>query len=408
MEKKRWDLFALASIPLMMTLGNSMLIPVLPIIEKEINITPFQSSLIISIYSLIAIVLIPVSGYISDRIGRKKVIIPSLIIVGMGGAVSAYAAWQMENPYTVIMIGRFLQGVGAAGAFPVVLPTVGDMFKEEEQVSQGLGIIETANTLGKVLSPILGALLAVVIWYMPFIAIPILSFIAVLLVFFLVKTPKKEKEEESTNPSFHEFVQGVKDTFHHNGRWLFAVFFIGCILMLVLFGILFHFSSLLEEKYSIEGYVKGLVLAIPLLFLCIASFSSGKMIGEDKIRMKWFILGGNATAAVSLFFVREELGLFMFTLLLTIAGIGIGLSLPCLDALITEGIKKEERGSITSFYSSMRFVGVAAGPPIVAVLMKHGPGFIYYILAGISVAAVLLTFAAIRPSSEEKKEPAVT
>ncbi|MFB4164497.1 MFS transporter [Alteribacillus sp. JSM 102045] len=407
MEQKRWDLLALASIPLMMTLGNSMLIPVLPLIEKEINITAFQSSLIISIYSFIAIILIPVSGYLSDRIGRKKVIIPSLIIVGAGGALSAYAAWQMKNPYAVIMIGRFLQGVGASGAFPVVLPTVGDMFKEEEQVSQGLGVIETANTLGKVLSPILGALLAVVIWYMPFIAIPILSFVSMLLVLFLVKTPKKEKTEEKSNPSFHEFLLGIKKTFHDNGRWLFAVFFIGCILMLVLFGILFHFSSLLEEKFNINGYRKGLILAIPLLFLCIASFSSGKIIGEDKIRMKWFILVGNGTAAVSLFFVREDMNLFMFTLLLSLAGIGIGLSLPCLDALITEGIKKEERGSITSFYSSMRFVGVAAGPPVVALLMKYEASLIYYILAGVSAVAVLLTFAAIKPSSEREKEPAV-
>ncbi|SDH61065.1 MFS transporter, ACDE family, multidrug resistance protein [Alteribacillus persepolensis] len=408
MDKKRWDLIALASIPLMMTLGNSMLIPVLPLMEREIEITAFQSSLIISIYSIVAIILIPISGYLSDKIGRKKVIIPSLLIVGIGGAVSAYAAWQMDNPYIVIMIGRFLQGIGAAGAFPVVLPTVGDMFKEEKQVSQGLGIIETANTLGKVLSPILGALLAVIIWYMPFIAIPILSMVSVLLVWFLVKTPKRDGQEGV--PSFRQFIKGVKETFHHNGRWLVAVFFIGGILMLVLFGFLFHFSSLLEDTFHINGYMKGLVLAIPLLFLCIASFLSGKMIGEDKNRMRWFILIGNATAAISLFFVRDDMNLLLFTTLLSAAGIGIGASLPCLDALITEGIKKEERGSITSIYSSMRFVGVAAGPPVAALLMKYNANYIYYLLAGLSAVAVIITFAAIRPSSEkeESKEPVVT
>ena len=40
-------------------------------------------------------------------------------------------------------------------------------------------------------------------------------------------------------------------------------------------------------------------------------------------------------------------------------GIGIGMALPCLDALITQGIEKEQRGTVTSFYSSMRFIGVA-------------------------------------------------
>ncbi|GAE44263.1 siderophore transport protein [Mesobacillus boroniphilus JCM 21738] len=58
----------------------------------------------------------------------------------------------MNDGYWVVLIGRALQGVGAAGAFPIVLPLVGDMFKNDDEVSGALGEIETANTLGKVLS----------------------------------------------------------------------------------------------------------------------------------------------------------------------------------------------------------------------------------------------------------------
>ena len=58
----------------------------------------------------------------------------------------------------MILIGRAIQGIGAAGAMPVVIPCVGDLYKDEKQVSTGLGIIETSNTFGKVLSPILGLL----------------------------------------------------------------------------------------------------------------------------------------------------------------------------------------------------------------------------------------------------------
>ncbi|KKB41602.1 Siderophore transport protein [Bacillus thermotolerans] len=196
MERKKWDLFALASIPLAMTLGNSVLIPVLPVMEKELGITAFQSSLIITVYSLIAIVLIPIAGYLSDRIGRKKVMIPSLILAAAGGVIASWAAWSMDNPYMMILVGRFLQGAGAAGAFPVVLPTVGDMFSEEDEMSKGLGIIETANTFGKVLSPVLGAVLAAFIWYLPFISIPILSIIALFLIIKFVKTPKHQEEKK--------------------------------------------------------------------------------------------------------------------------------------------------------------------------------------------------------------------
>lgn len=80
-----------------------------------------------------------------------------------------------------------------------------------------------------------------------------------------------------------------------------------------------------------------------------------------------------------------------------VAGIGIGASLPPLDALITESIEKEERGTITSIYSSMRFIGVAAGPPIIAILMKNSVKTIFILLTALSIAAALATFIAIKP-----------
>ena len=101
------------------------------------------------------------------------------------------------------------------------------------------------------------------------------------------------------------------------------------------------------------------------------------------------------------------MSLYMFIIFLSVAGIGIGIALPCLDALITKGIEKEERGSITSFYTSMRYVGVAAGPPIIAIMMEQQPGWIYYSLAAGSILAVILTFFAIRPTPEDsgKRSP---
>ena len=61
-SKQKWAILSISSIPLVMTLGNSMLIPVLPILEREMNISAFQSSLIITIYSVVAIFLIPIAG----------------------------------------------------------------------------------------------------------------------------------------------------------------------------------------------------------------------------------------------------------------------------------------------------------------------------------------------------------
>jgi MFS transporter, ACDE family, multidrug resistance protein len=397
--RKKLDLLALSSVPLVMTLGNSMLIPVLPLISKKLEISSFQVSLIITVYSIVAILLIPIAGYLSDRFGRKIVMVPCLIIAGIGGAVSGWASWKIDDPYIWILIGRVLQGVGSAGAAPVVMPLIGDMFKDDEQISAGLGLTETANTAGKVLSPIIGAALAAFLWFLPFWFIPFFSLISVLLVFFFVKVPKTKDKEKQT---IKEFAHCVKGIFAQNGKWLFAIFAVGCTIMFVLFGILFFLSDMLEKQYNIDGVKKGLVLAIPLLALSISSFVSGNKIGQNKNLMKSVIIIGMGLVTISFIALRVQHTLLFLISFLVLTGIGIGITLPSLDALITEGIEKEERGTITSIYSSMRFIGVAAGPPVYSYLMSVSEHLIYYISAGTSVLAVMIVMLFIQVKDLEK------
>ncbi|MEC2071833.1 MFS transporter [Alkalihalophilus marmarensis] len=392
-DKKKWDLLSIASIPLVMTLGNSMLIPVLPIIERELSISSFQASLLITVYSVVAIICIPIAGYISDQIGRKRVIIPSLIIAALGGLLAGFAAWQMESSYWVIMFGRLLQGVGAAGASPIVLPLVGDLFTDEQEVSNGLGVIETSNTFGKVLSPIVGAFLASLLWYLPFLAFPVFCVISIALIIFLVKSPPMQKEPLAGK----EFFLSLKIIFKREGAWLYAVFLIGAICMFILFGVLFYLSTMLEEQYQIEGVKKGIILAIPLAALCIASLSAGKIIGQEKWLMKRMTLTGVSLLTISMLALSFSDDIYFLLTALLSSGIGIGIALPSLDALVTEGIQMEQRGSVTSLYSSMRFVGVAAGPPVFAILMNTTHSLLFLIQAGVGAAAIIIAICFIRP-----------
>lgn len=396
-QKKTRDLAALSSIPLIMTLGNSMLIPVLPNIEKQLGITSFQSSLIITVFSVSSIFFIPVAGFLSDRYGRKKVMVPSLIVTGIGGAVSGLASIIFQNPYYLILVGRLIQGIGSSGAFPVVIPTVGDMFKEESDVSKALGIIETANTFGKVLSPILGSLLALWFWYVPFLAIPAFSGIAIALIAFFVKAPKKD---DQSSISFKAFCSQVKDILKQKGDWLYAIFFLGWTAMFVYFGFLFFFTNTLENIYGIAGIKRGFIISIPLLALCVTSFTIGKVIGKNKKLMKWIILAGNLLTAGALFAIGFSASLTMLVIVLSAAAIGIGASLPSLDALITEGIDKKNRGTITCFYSSMRMLGVAVGPPAAAILLRSGTKIAFIILAAVNVAAAGITMLFVKPPEE--------
>jgi ACDE family multidrug resistance protein len=403
-HQKRWAIVALSSIPLIMTLGNSMLIPVLPIMEKKLHISRLQSSYIITVFSVVAIFLIPVAGYLSDRFGRKIVIIPSLIIAGLGGLLSGWASWKMDNPYGLILAGRILQGIGAAGGAPIVLPLVGDMFKKDKDVSATLGIIETSNTFGKVLSPILGSFLAGFIWFLPFFGFPVFCLISVLSIIFLVKKPSKEEK----GPSFKEFIKNTKEVFHVHSKWLLSVFVIGAILMLILFAVLFYLSNILEDNYHFHGVKKGFLLAIPLAALCLASFIAGKVINDNMVVMKWITFSSILLTGISALAVSFSDQFIYLLIVFLVCGIGIGASLPCLDALINQAIEKEVRGTISSLYSSMRYIGVAAGPPLMAYFMNNNPSILFIIFAVLCIIAGGLTFKAVRPETDPNKKNAAT
>ncbi|MGE6376047.1 MFS transporter [Peribacillus muralis] len=396
-----WCLISMASIPLVMTLGNSMLIPVLPIFEEKVGISSFQSSMVITSYSVASIFLIPIAGYLSDRFGRKMVILPSLVLALIGGLVAGYASWKIDDPYTWIIIGRVLQGIGASGASPIILPLVGDLYKDDdEKTSSCLGIIETSNTFGKVLSPILGSLFAAFIWFLPFFSISFFSLISIVLVFFFIKVPKEKDEPKKLKEFWHD----TKQIFKKEGKWLYTVFLIGVFVMLVLFGVLFFLSENLEKIHHLHGVKKGFVIAIPLFFLCVSSYIAGKKIKGELPVMKKIIMISLAVLSISLVFVgftKEKV--FLLLLVTSLVGIAIGALLPTLDAIITQNIEKEQRGTITSFYMSSRFIGVAAGPPVMSLVMKDYLNMSYIISGIMGICIVLLVMKFI---SSDKKEAA--
>ncbi len=395
-----WCIISMASIPLIMTLGNSMLIPVLPLLEKELGISSFQSSMIITSYSVSSIFLIPIAGYLSDRFGRKMIILPSLILALIGGLISGFASWKIEDPFTWIIIGRVIQGVGAAGATPIILPLVGDLYQDDdEKTSSCLGIIETSNTFGKVLSPILGSLLAAVLWYLPFFSISFFSLISILLVIIFIKVPKKKDKPLALNI----FIQNTKKIFKKQGKWIYTTFLIGIYAMLILFGLLFYLSDILEKTHDLHGVTKGLYLAVPLFTLCVSSFITGKVIKGDIELMRKILmvsLGVIASTIVFIGYLNESI--FLLLTVSSLIGISIGAMLPTLDALITENVEKEEKGTISSFYSSSRFIGVAAGPPIMSVVMKNNLLLSLYISGALAVIIGVLVFIFIQNVKPKK------
>lgn len=115
-------------------------------------------------------------------------------------------------------------------------------------------------------------------------------------------------------------------------------------------------------------------------------------------------LGGIVLSGVAALAVSFSSQLIYLLVVFFVCGIGIGVCLPCLDTLITQKIEKETRGTITSFYSSMRFIGVAAGPPVMALFMKNNETWMFMLLASLSILASLLVFKVVQPEKGSGKK----
>ena len=384
----------LATVPFIMVLGNSMLIPVLPAIQKALDLSLLQTGLIITAFSIPAGLTIPFAGVLSDQAGRKIVMAPALIIYGIGGILAGLAALVFESEaYPYILGARIILGIGAGGTYQLAMALAGDLIQDQER-AQVLGLLEAANGLGKVVSPLAGATIGLISWYMPFFVYGVLALPIALAIFFIAKEPKTSKKAQSLSSYFSNLLQILKE----KGVNLGIAFLCGLIVLFSLFGLLSFFSDLLESSFHLGIFERGLVIAVPVLTMAITSYLFGIVLKKQIVKMmKLAIIGGLLLVALGLFLFPLGHTVFTKTLFSTLIGIGTGMALPSLNTLITSSAPTSERGLITCLYGTVRFFGVAIGPPLFSFATKHGQPLVFWSNVGLVVIIAVLAFFFIHP-----------
>ena len=380
--QKKLIVIVLGIVPFLMVLGNSMLIPEFPAIKKAMQINQFQVGLLITFFSAPAAMAIPLLGYLSDRVGRKAIIIPALLIYGAGGAISGFASMLMQNPYSMVLAGRIVQGLGAAGTGPIAMALAGDLFKTAER-SESMGILEAFNGLGKVLSPIIGAAVALIVWYALFFSYAILSIPATLLVWWLVKEPQGQVQAQP----FKQYMQNMLGIFNKKGVSLIFNFLGGMVILFILFGVLSFSSDILVTNFGLNGVVKGVILSVPLLTMSVTAYLTGLYLRKVKKYFKLAYLLGLIVVSVAMgilpFCCRS---LIVYPIMLGLLGLGSGLVLPAVNTMVTSATQSEQRGGVTSLYGSVRFLGVALGPPAFSLMQGVGNFFMFAVGGALALA----------------------
>jgi len=386
-------IWILAAVPFIMVLGNSMLIPVLPAIQKSLNLSLLQAGLLITAFSIPAGLTIPFAGLLSDHVGRKTVMAPALVIYGTGGLLAGLAAIFIAKPYPYILGARIIQGIGAGGTYQLAMALTGDLIQDQER-ARVLGLLEAANGLGKVVSPLAGATVGLISWYMPFFVYGVLSFPIAAAIWWGTKEPETKRRAES----LPVYAQNLLKILREKGVNLGAAFLCGAVVLFTLFGLLSLLSDLLEKNFHYGIFRRGLTIAIPVLVMAASSYYLGIVLKKQLLKiMKWTIIGGLALVALGLFLFPLAGGVFLKVLYSAFIGLGTGLVLPSLNTLITSSAPSSERGLVTCLYGTVRFFGVAIGPPVFGLTAKFGQHFIFWATVGLVVAIALIALFLIHP-----------
>lgn len=393
MKKKTALQFAiLCLVPFVMVLGNSMLIPVFPQMKQAMRLTQFQVGLIVTFFSVPAGILIPFAGFLSDRYGRKVIMVPALFVYGLGGLICGFSAVLLDDPYNFLLLGRVVQGAGAGGTYQLAMALTGDTFQSSER-TKALGLLEASNGLGKVLSPVLGSLIALISWYAPFFAYGLLAFPIALGSWFFVP----EKHKKQTSESLKEYWRKLKEVFQDKGGLLLASYLVGMVALFLLFGVLSYVSDVLESTYGIYGLKKGFVLAVPVFSMALTSYLSGLFLSNRQYLWKPVIIGGLLVAALTLGLLPLFDNLIPYMAVLFFTGISIGILLPPINSLITGAAGTDRRGIVTCLYGTVRFFGVAIGPPTFGLAIELGEWAMFLGCAALAAVTAIIVLVSITP-----------
>ena len=202
-NRTSWFILAILSSTLLAVMfSETMLLPAIPEIMKDFNI-PYNTAIwVFSAYLIVAAVMTPISGRLSDIYGKKKILLVLLILYTAG-----IIAGGFTNSISTLLISRIVQGVGLA-AVPVAFSILRDVFPVKK-LSIAIGVFSSAYSAGSVLGLLFGAsIIQSFGWHSTFFLIaPVAAIVTTIIAMFVPSS----KAQEQSSPSIDDFNKKKKN-----------------------------------------------------------------------------------------------------------------------------------------------------------------------------------------------------
>ena len=368
----------LMSVQFFVYLGFGIIIPILPEVILQQGLSEVHVGGLLTIYALASFFTAPLWGALSDRTGRKKLILIGLI----GFSLSFFLFALFIENLPLLYASRVVGGLFSGALYTAVTGFVADMTDEENR-NKYMGLIGMSIGLGFIFGPAIGGVLGNVSLQLPFIASGILTVLIMIYAGIILKEPERrgEANKRALLP------KGGAMLWQYRIRYLFLFSFMVTFLL-----------AGLESTFQLFQISKIEITPLQLGYLFMASGFVDAAIQGGVVRRvkngtetKW-IIGAQIVTALGLFLIPFSSNLFWAGFALSVFTAGNALARTVLVSLTTKE-SGGKYGTAAGMTYSMDNMGRIIGPLLFTWIFTQEAGNMYYISAVLAVLSIGLIFA---------------
>jgi predicted MFS family arabinose efflux permease len=388
----RWERLAIAvAAGSMGTLGFSITSPLLPDLAEALAVDAGGIGLVQAAVSVPGVLLSALIGYFADRVGRRRVVLFSLILFSLAGAAGFFA-----RSFWLLVAARLIQGIGTSGILGLSIVLVGDLFTGAER-TRAMGINMAGLTVVNMAGPTLSGLIGETDVFRPF----LIFLIGLPLAVWVSRMPT-DGGREAESPLRH-----LGDTVQFIRRGGHLVDYAGVLIITVANTVLLHGFGYtttplyLDEVFGIESSGRGLIIATFQIGTVVASIQIGRLrarrTGSSLVSLSLAAMAAGAlitAVAPSWWMVAIGLG---------VSGIGFGLFVPLAQERAAEVGGAVYRGLTVLMWVTVVRVAQVIGPPMGASMSEGIGPRATFAVAGIGMAVALLTWQPIRRFAQNRE-----
>ena len=360
--------------------GYGIIIPLLPFYANEFQAGPAALGILIASFAIMQFFFSPLLGKASDKIGRKPILLISLLLSFIGFTIFSFA-----NSYLMLLLSRIIAGIATERA--VAQAYIADVTEHKNRTRE-LGKIGAALGAGFIIGPAIGGVLSNYGYSVPGYAAMILTIINILSVISFLPEPQKQKEETPENAKrnlgyLRELLNSLRKPLLGPTLAILFIVTVAFSTIPVIVPLLsidyFNFSSL--ELSFVFIYI-GLVQIVMQGFL-IDKLS--RRLGDEKL-----IAIGPILMAAGTILMPSFQNVIVFFLGNSLLAAGFGMINTSIPAFLSKRIALNEQGGILGIASSVASIANIPGPLIIGFVYAFAGSFIPFL-----ISAVILTAAFI-------------